>query len=96
MQKYRKDESTKQKDGAILWHAKWMGGPSLAVIENCRWESLDGQPRITAYITGEPDTVFSQPAVCSYKGKRVRGYICAGRYYGDERDNTLVFRHCYF
>ncbi len=90
MQKYRADEYQRQDDGANLWYAKWMGGPSLARIDNCRWESLHTQARITAYITGEPDTAFSQPAVCSYKGKRVRGYIT-----GDDM-GQLVFRHTYF
>ncbi len=89
MQKYRADESTLQSDGAVVWSARWMGGLSLARINNCRWESLAGEPRITVYVTGEPDTFFSQPAVCSYKGRRVNGYIT-----GD--DSGLVFRHTYF
>ena len=89
MQKYRADESSSQADGAVLWFAKWLGGPSLARINNCRWASLQGEPRITVYITGEPDTAFSQPAVCSYRGRRVRGYVT-----GD--DSGLVFRHTYF
>ncbi len=86
MQKYRADEYQRQDDDAILWYAKWLGGPSLSKIAHCRWESLHTQYRPTVYITGEPDTAFSQPAVCSYKGKRVRGYVT-----GDDSGN-LVFR----
>ncbi len=92
MQKFRADRAATQSDGAILWCAEWMGGPSLARINNCRWESLNKEPRVTVYITGEPDTFFSQPAVCSYKGRRVRGYVTSD---GD-RAGALVFRHTYF
>ena len=92
MQKYRADRATKQADGAVLWCAEWLGGPSLSRVNNCRWASLQGEPRITVYILGGPDTAFSQPAACWYKGRRVRGYVtsdgdCAG---------LLVFRHCYY
>lgn len=86
MQKYRADESTPQSGGAMLWHAKWLGGPSLARINNCRLVTLSGDPRATVFVTGEPDTMFSQPAVCSYKGARVGGYITS-------EDGDLVFRH---
>lgn len=89
MQKYRADECSTQADGAKVWCARWMGGPSLARINECRWVSLEGEPRVTAYITGEADTAFSIPAVCSYRGKRVRGYIT-------QDDANLVFRHTYF
>lgn len=92
MQKYRVDRKTTQSDGAVIWCAEWMGGPSLARINNCRWASLANEPRVTVYITGEPDTAFSQPAVCSYRGKRVRGYVTSD---GD-RAGQLVFRHTYF
>lgn len=90
MQRYRADSSRKQPDGATVWYADWMGGPSLAKIENCKLANLEGDMRRTVYITGEPDTWTSQPAVCKLQGCRVRGYVT-----GDD-DNNLVFRHCYY
>lgn len=42
MQKYRADISETQSDGAIVWSAQWMGGPSLAKVNNCRLETLAG------------------------------------------------------
>jgi hypothetical protein len=90
MLKYRPDYSETQPDGGVVWRSRWMGGPSLAKVENCRMASLEGEPRITAFVQGEPDTYFSQPAVCSYLGKRVTGYLT-----GDDEGN-LVFRHCYY
>ena len=90
MQKYRADVSETQKDGAIIWRAKWFGGPTLAKIENCRLENLTGDMRANVFVTGEADTYFSIPAVCSLFGKRVRGYLT-----GDDEGN-LVFHHCYY
>lgn len=90
MQKYRADVQEVQGDGAIVWNAKWIGGPSLARINNCRLENLEGDMRATVYITGEADTYFSIPAVCSLMGKRVKGYVT-----GDGEGN-LVFRHVYY
>jgi hypothetical protein len=90
MQKYRADISETQSDGAIVWKAQWMGGPSLARVNNCRLENLEGDMRATVYVTGEADTWFSIPAVCSLKGARVRGYLTSD----DERN--IVFRHCYY
>ena len=90
MQKYRADVSETQKDGAIIWRAKWLGGPSLAKIENCRLSEMTGDMRANVFVTGEPDTYFSIPAVCSLFGKRVRGYLT-----GDDEGN-LVFHHCYY
>jgi hypothetical protein len=90
MQKYRADVSETQKDGAIVWSAQWFGGPSMARINNCRWESIAGDVRRTVYIRGEADTAFSIPAVCFYYGACVRGYVT-----GDGEGNT-VFRHTYF
>lgn len=90
MQKYRADTSSTQKDGATVWHAKWMGGHTLARVNNCRLENLSGEMRATVYTISEPDTYFSIPAVCKLMGKRVRGYLT--------RDDTgdLVFRHTYY
>ena len=90
MQKYRADTSTPQDDGSTLWHAKWMGGPSLAKITNCRLDNLAGDMRRTVYITGEPDTAFSQPAVCKIQGCRVVGYVTG------DGDGNLVFRQGYY
>lgn len=89
MQKYRADISRTQDDGAVVWSAKWIGGPSLAKIQNCRLDSLAGDMRATVYAAGEPDTVFSIPAVCRLMGCRVKGYITS-------EDGQLVFRHGYY
>ena len=90
MQKYRADTNKTQSDGAKLWFAQWMGGPTLAKINNCRLESLQGDMRRTVYITGEPDTWFSLPAICKIAGCRVKGYVT-----GDD-DGNMIFRHiCY-
>lgn len=88
--RYRSDKSTKQADGAVVWTAEWMGGPSLAKIENCRLANLEGDMRRTVTITGEPDTWFSQPAECSIAGVKVKGYVT-----GDDEGN-MVFRHVYY
>ena len=88
--KYRSDTAKTQDDGSILWFSNWLGGPSLAKIENCRWESLQGEPKVTVHVQGEPDTYFSQPAKGYYLGKIIRGYIT------DDGNSNLVFRHCYY
>jgi len=90
MQKYRSDICQKQDDGAKVWLAQWLGGPSMAKIENCRLENLAGNMRRTVYITGEADTAFSIPAVCKLAGKRIKGYVT-----GDD-DGNIVFCHCYY
>lgn len=75
LQKYRADfEGSKQNNGGIPVYTKWMGGPTLAVIKNCKIENLNLSPRYV-YVQGEPDTFFSAPAACQYKGKRIAGYI---------------------
>lgn len=74
LQKYRADTSLPQSDGATLWFAEWMGGPSLSKIVNCRIDSHPGL-RLTVYITGDPDTYFSQPAATRRRGKYVAGFI---------------------
>ena len=89
MQKYRADRSKPQADGAKLWFADWMGGPSLSKIENCRLANFHGEPRGTVYITGEADTYFSIPAVTRYAGCRVKGYVTSD-------DDGLCFRHVYY
>jgi hypothetical protein len=89
MQKYRADKSELQADGAKIWRSHWMGGPSLAKIENCRL-NLEGEPRRTVYITGEPDTWFSVPAAAHYYGQILKGYVTS------DDEGNLVFRHVYY
>jgi hypothetical protein len=72
--KYRSDFSTEQDDGAIAWFSKWMGGPTLSKVQNCR-VNLAGDMRRSVSIDGEADTWFSIPASCSIAGCRVKGYI---------------------
>ena len=57
-----------------LGYCDWMGGPTLSNIKGCL---VGGEPgvRRAARITGEPDTVFSQPAEVSLNGKKTRGFI---------------------
>ncbi len=90
LQKIRADYCEKQSDGATVWFAQWLGGPSLAKIDNCQIANLAGNMRRTVYVIGEPDTAFSIPAVCKLAGARVRGYLTG------DGDGNLVFRHCYY
>jgi hypothetical protein len=90
MQKYRADTSRTQEDGSTLWFANWMGGQTLAKIDNCRLH-MAGEMRRTVYTTGEPDTFFSQPAICKIAGCRVKGYVAI-----DDDDNTLYFRPVFY
>ena len=88
---YRSATSRKQSDGATLWFAEWLGGPSLAKIANCRLANLAGDMRRTVVITGEPDTYFSQPAECSIGAVRhVRGYVTT------DDAGLMVFRQTYY
>src|SRR4051812_21009248 len=75
LQKYRADQMTVQNDQARIWHANWIGGETLAKIENCRLENLAGDMRRTVYITGDANTWFSTPAACKISGKTVKGYV---------------------
>lgn len=90
MQRYRADISAKQADGATVWCTQWLGGPTLAKVVNCRLENLAGDMRRTVYITGEPNTWFSIPAVCKVAGCRVKGYVT------NDDDGNAVFRHVYY
>lgn len=75
LQKFRADtRGETQKNGGIPYYTKWMGGPSLALIRNCKVEGIDISPR-TVYRRGEADTYFSIPAACVYKRKTITGYI---------------------
>lgn len=89
MQKYRADKSEQMPDGAIAWFAEWMGGPTLSKVENCRLVNVEGDMRRTVYVTGEADTYFSIPAICSLAGCRVRGYLTGA-------DGSYVFHHVYY
>ena len=72
LQKFRADiKGDTDKNGAISFYAKWMGGPSLSLIRNC---PTPFGPR-TVYIRGEADTFFSIPAACTVKGKTIKGWL---------------------
>jgi len=72
LQKFRADVADKPcTNGVVAWFSNWIGGPSLALIRNC---PTPMGPR-TVYIQGEPDTFFTQPAACRYKGKDIRGFV---------------------
>ncbi len=71
LQKFRADESEALASGAILWRARWVGGPTLSKVTNC--PTMFG-PR-TVYVTGHADTYFSLPAACVVQGKTVRGFL---------------------
>lgn len=73
MQKYRADFSEQMLDGSEAWYAKWLGGSSLAKINNCQIYGHDF--RLTVYIMGEPDTYFSQPAATRKRGKYCKGFV---------------------
>lgn len=74
-QKYRADVSDPPaSNGSVAWYAKWIGGPTLALIRACLVDR-EGVPPRTVYVTGEPDTFFSMPAACKIRGKTVKGWI---------------------
>jgi len=84
LQKFRFDkEGTKHPNGSIELITQWMGGPTLAGVKNCPTEF---GPRMV-YITGEPDTFFSIPASCKYKGKTYKGFVTS--------DETGLVFHVY-
>lgn len=85
LQKYRADEAGETGlNGATPYYARWIGGPTLALVRNCPCGNAD-LPARTVYITGEPETWSSLPAACSYKGKRITGYVMTD-------ENGYVFR----
>jgi hypothetical protein len=86
LQKYHADKPGKtQTNSATPWFSNWMDGPSLALLRNCLVQNRPHISPRTIYITGMPDTYFSIPAACKYKGKTVLGYV------GME-DNEFYFR----
>jgi hypothetical protein len=88
--KYRADYSEQLPGGSLAWFSRWVGGPTLAKVENCHWETLQGDVLVTAFVSGEADTYFSIPAYCHFKGCRVRGYLTG------KEDGSIVFRHTYY
>lgn len=84
LQKYRADKAGEaQSTGAVPWFTHWMGGRTLALIRNCPIDK-GVLPSRTVYVRGEPDTYFSIPAACSYRGKAVKGFLMI-------RDENWVF-----
>lgn len=81
LQKYRAQRSEgPDTNGAIRWYADWMGGPTLSLIRNC---PTPFGPR-TVYIRDEPDTFFSIPAACRFRGVTMTGYVTW-------EDNQVIF-----
>ena len=75
LQKYRANIAfDPDANGAVAYSARWLGGPSLSLVRNCPTDDPAISPR-TVYVTGEPDTWFSHPAACKYRGKTVRGWL---------------------
>lgn len=83
LQKYRADYAGDvAPNGAVEWMARWMGGPTLALVRKCPVHlTVMGQkvsPR-TVYITGDADSFFTIPAACQVRinGRRVDvlGYV---------------------
>ncbi len=79
IQKFRADQPDYPcANGSVAWRTNWIGGPSLALIRDCPIKTKQDQPAIsrrTVYVTDQPDSWFSVPAACRYKGKTVRGYL---------------------
>lgn len=90
IKKYRTDLAHRQPDGSTRWSAAWLRGPTLSLVADCRVESLYGEPRVTAYVQGEPDSFFSIPAKFRYLGRTLNGYLTR------DADGNIVCRHCYY
>jgi hypothetical protein len=72
LQKYRVDEiEGADENGAIRCYTRWIGGPTLALVRNC---PTPFGPR-TVYVRDEPDTYFSIPAACQYRGRTITGWL---------------------
>jgi hypothetical protein len=102
LQKYRADRAgDKQKNGGTPFYTCWMGGPTLALIRDCKIDGLpldlesSFQKPHTVYVVGEPNNAFSIPAACRYtvfKGqeKVLTGHITtdeSGEYYFQAHTN---------
>jgi hypothetical protein len=92
MQRYRADVFQQEKDGSETGWANWMGGPTLSMVKNCRVDlaNVNAPMRSNVFITGEPDTWYSTPAVTSIKGCRVKGYVTT------DDDGNPLFRPVYY
>lgn len=86
MTHYRKDYSEPNKDGSLNHYTRWIGGPSLAAVDNCRTK-LGFRANVS--IKGEADTYFSIPAEFRFKGSRVNGYITYD-------EDGPIFHHCFY
>jgi hypothetical protein len=72
LQKYRASRvDYVDPNGTQVWVCDWMGGPTVSKLEQC---PTPFGPR-TVYVTGEPETFFTLPAACKFKGRGVRGYL---------------------
>lgn len=70
--KYRANKADEpDANGAVAWRTDWIGGPTLALIRNC---PTPFGPR-TVYSQGEPDTFFTIPAACEYRGRAMKGFL---------------------
>lgn len=75
LQKYRADYAEEPcRNGAVAWRTRWVGGPTLALVRNCPVEG-DLLPPRTVYVRGEPDTFFSVPAACRFRGQTITGWL---------------------
>ena len=88
--KYRSDRPTLQPDGATIWQTEWFGGLTLTKVSKCRLANIRGEPRVTVFVTSEPDTHFSIPTKFHYLGKVLNGYLTS------DNDGNLVCHHCYY
>ena len=91
LQRYYANKPTVQGDGATLWHnSYYISGPFLVKVSGARVPSLVGEPAVTAYVTGESDTWFSQPCKFHYLGKVLNGYLTG------DADGNIIVQHCYY
>jgi len=82
MARFRTDR-LERRSGRLCGVTDWMGGPSLAkVFCPCAGPYGDGLHR-WAYVAGEHDTFFSQPAIVNNGKQKIRGHLLlddAGRF----------------
>ena len=90
LQKFRADVKEDQADGSVVWRTRWIGGPSLVMIVNCRIVTLAGDARANVFVQDDADTWFSIPAKFYFFGKVLNGYITS------DEDGQLVCHHCYY
>lgn len=74
--KFRVDIEEENEHGQVLGFTSWMAGKTLARVKGCRFH---GETRVTAYVTGEADTFFTQPARINLGKRSVKGFLtCDG------------------